>query len=114
MMQLPDNLKGNLRRSKADIIKITIRSHNGMPMHKAEFRVDDKKMLVRELNLLKDKFGADCFNFKREFSTIDRKQRSNELEHEKEALDDWREKTSPLRNDDDQFKQKMKNFFQGN
>lgn len=111
-MEIPRSLKGDLRKSKADIIRITIRSHGGMPMHKAEFRADDKKMLVKELNLLKDKFGADCFSFKREFSTIDKKQRFNEMNNEKEYLDNWRENTKFLRNEDQQFKEKMKSFFQ--
>jgi len=105
-----NNIEGDLRGSTSPIIKIRIRSHNGTPQHRAEFRLSDTKSLVNELNILKDKFGVGCFIIKSEYSDKYSKQLVEEVTEETKRLTDWREKTKGLREDKD-FTQKMKDAF---
>ena len=101
-----EGFKGNLENSNSPIINIKIREHDGMPMYKAEFRTNDQKSLIKHLNILKDKFGITCFDIKEEFQKISNKDIDREIEH----LNEWREKTKGLR-DDDEFKKKMRDAF---
>jgi hypothetical protein len=87
-----DEIKGDLRGARGFIIKLKIRDANGFPQHKASFRLDDTKTLVRELNLLKDKFGVECFELKNKYKKEAIKEQLEDLGGE-----DWREKTRGLR-----------------
>ena len=107
---LIEEVKGNLRNSHSSIIKIRIREHDGTPLHKSEFRLSDTKTLIKELNLLKDKFGVSCFKIKDEYKYINSSHLSNESLEEKEKLEEWRERTKGLR-EDKEFSKKMKEAF---
>jgi len=100
-----NEVKGELKNSHAPIMKIRIREHTGMPMYRAEFRTDDKKAVIQHLNLLKNKFGISCFEIKENIIEL------KEVEEEKKYLDEWREKTKGLRDDDLEFQKKMKEAF---
>ena len=88
-----ENLKGNLRNTRDSIIKIRIRDRNGIPQHSAEFRLDDKSSLIRELRILKDKFGVSVIRFSNESKEEHTKQLTQEVNEEKQKLKEWREKT---------------------
>lgn len=104
-----DNFKGNLRGPKEFIIKIGIRNTNGEPQHKAEFRLNDRPSLVRELNTLKEKFGAVGFEITGKHKQTLIEQQEKEAEEELDSLSDWREKTKGLREPDKNLQEKMKN-----
>lgn len=92
-----EDIKGNLMNVKDSIIKIRIRNRNGHPLHKAEFRLEDRSTLIKELNILKDKFGVDCFDIRGKAINIHKEQQRLLQEEEIKALADWREKTRGLR-----------------
>ncbi len=107
-MENNDDFKGDLRKSNSSIIKIKIRSHNGMPLHKSEFRLNDKHCMIKELNLLKDKFGVDCFELKGQYKKVYLEQQEQEISKEKKSLDEWRKKTRGLREVDSELQKKVK------
>lgn len=106
-MEFGERFKGNLRGSYSPIIKVKIRNHNGTPAHRAEFRVDDRSSMVQFLSLLKDKFGIDCFYLKPDYLP----KQKDLIQEEKQHLDEWREKTKGLREEDESFKKRMREVF---
>ncbi len=111
-----DDIKGNLRGASDFIIKIKIRDSRGEPQHLAEFQLNDRSSLIRELRILKDKFGVDCFDIRgKHTKTLIAQQRSEaqeELERLKEHQEkEWREKTKGLREQDTDFQEKMKKLL---
>lgn len=100
-------VKGSLRNSNHPIMKAQIRNNDGTPAHKSEFRLNDKSSIVSFLILLRDKFGVTCFDIKKEFVS----ESKSIINDEKRHLDEWREKTKGLRNDDPDLKEKMKRAF---
>ncbi len=103
--------KGNLRRSKDYIIYIKIRDDKGVPQHSSKFRLDDRRVLIREFNILKDKFGVDCFTIKDKHQKVYKEALIEEVKEEKEKLNEFREKTKSLREYDETFRQKMRDAF---
>lgn len=105
-----DEIKGNLRNNKDYIIKIRVRDTRGLPQHKAEFKVSDKDCLVRELRLLKEKFGANCISLDKNKEEVINQERK-EIEDEMKHLDDWRKRTRGLREPDKEFQEKVKKIL---
>lgn len=84
-------------------MKVRIRNNDGTPAHKSEFRLDDRSSVVTFLNLLKDKFGVDCFGIRGEFQN-----KHSDIKEEKKHLDEWREKTRSLREPDKELQRKVR------
>lgn len=100
-----EQIRGELKNSHAPIMKIRVRDHSGIPLYKAEFRTDDPKALAKHFNFLKDKIGISCFELKEEFKGVE------EAKEEITYLNEWREKTKGLREDDEELKRKMREAF---
>lgn len=105
-----ESFKGNLRGTADFMIKIKIRSPNGEPQHSAEFRLNDRSSLIRELSLLKDKFGVDCFEIKGKHKKTLMAQQEEQAEEELSNLSEFREKTRVLREPDKKTQEKMRSL----
>jgi len=105
-----NNIKGNLHNTKEGIINIKIRNLEGYPIHKAEFRIEDKRKMIEELNLLKDKFGINYIDIKGKFKILDIDQQKFNIQDELEHIREWREKSRGLR-EDKNIREKMKNLM---
>ena len=108
-----EDFKGNLRGIMDFKINIKIRDPKGIPQHSAEFRLNDRSSLIRELRILQDKFGVDCFEIKGKHRKTLIAQQEEEARDELENLKkfqekDWREKTRGLREPDREFQEKVK------
>lgn len=103
-------IKGDLRRSNSDIIKIRIRDNKGIIKHRAEFRISDTNSMVRELRLLEDKFGVNCFSIRDSFRGIINEDIKRELSEEEKNLKNWRERTKNLREPDKELQEKLRNL----
>lgn len=106
------NFKGNLKNTNSSIIKIKIRSVEGYPQHKSEFRLNDRKSIIREVELWKEKFGVDCIMINRNYLNEFKLQKDSEFNEEKKALDEWREKTKNLREIDTDMQKRLKKAFE--
>ncbi len=106
-----DDFKGDLRNTRESIIKVKIRDRRGQPLHKAEFSLSDRSSIIRELKLLQDKFGVDCFEIKGKYKNKVIEVQQREIEEEIERLDGWREKTKFLREPDKEFQEKVRKLL---
>jgi len=99
-----ETIKGNLRNISDNIIKIRIRNKQGIPQHSAEFRLNDRQTLLKELRLLKEKFGVDAIEISDKHKTLNNSQIIQEMKDERTHLEEWRKKSKGLRVDDEEFK----------
>ena len=105
-----NGFKGNLKTSSSPIINVKIKDADGTPAYKCKFRVSDRASSIQFLRMIQDKFGFDYFTLKPEYikTVVSEEQRA--IDEEKKHLDDWREKTKGLR-DDENFTEKMRKAF---
>jgi len=79
----------NLKGTRGLILKIRSRDRSGRNIHKAQFSVDDKKAVERELRVWKDKLGVPLESFRNIVKEpIDQEEIENMREMMKKSISD--------------------------
>jgi len=104
-------IKGNLHNPREHILEIKIRNLNGIPVHKAELKMEDSRTLIKEINLWKEKFGVHCLIINKNFEKLDLNNINTQVQNEKKKLINWREKSKGLRNDNMEFREQLKKLL---